>query len=272
MRFLQVFLSLLFVIMSGLFLFFFIEERRNIDNTIPLISVPEGELKIKCDAEPEKLLENVTAFDEKDGDLTDKLIVESVSRFTEKGTCVVTYAVCDSDHHVTTAKRTVTYKDYKSPKFKLKKNPVFSAQGNIRLREYLTVSDKLDGDLTDSIILTVEDYEKGSTGLFYSVAQVTNSKGDTVRLRLPFIVEDIPDDALRVHLKSYLTYVKKGKSVSFKDNLDKVEAADGAAVQSETQIQTEFDADKVGTYLVHYYATDRAGHKGHAVQIVVVEG
>ena len=46
-----------------------------------------------------------------------EVIVESVSRFTDKGVCKVTYAVCDSDNHIAKATRKIIYTDYVSPTF-----------------------------------------------------------------------------------------------------------------------------------------------------------
>ena len=65
----------------------------------------------------ERLLEGVTAYDGKDGDLTSKVFVESISNFVEPGVSNVTYVVYDADRHAAKASRKVVYLDYTPPRF-----------------------------------------------------------------------------------------------------------------------------------------------------------
>ena len=71
----------------------FISEKISIDRTIPQITVEEEMMEVSLKATDEELLKGVTAYDEKDKDLTGKIIIESISGFTEKGVSTVTYAV-----------------------------------------------------------------------------------------------------------------------------------------------------------------------------------
>jgi hypothetical protein len=56
----------------------FISEKLAVDNTIPIIKVEEEMIEVSLKAKDEELLKGVTASDEKDGDLTDKIILVSV--------------------------------------------------------------------------------------------------------------------------------------------------------------------------------------------------
>ena len=91
-------------VMSGVL---FIKNKITTDTTIPEITIEEEVLEVALDAKTEDLLKGVKAFDEKDGDISNKVIVETISKFIDKGVCKVTYAVCDSDNNVSTAVRKV---------------------------------------------------------------------------------------------------------------------------------------------------------------------
>ena len=116
MRILRVVISLLFVVTTALYAYFLVTEKIKSDETIPVIKIESELLEVAIDSTTEDLLKGVTAYDEKDGDLTKSVIVESVSNFSEPGVCRVTYAVCDSNSHVATATRKIKYKGYESPK------------------------------------------------------------------------------------------------------------------------------------------------------------
>lgn len=96
MRFLRIAVSALFAVTLIVFSYFFISNKLNRDDTIPVITVEGDMLDVSIKATNEDLLKGVTAHDDKDGDITSKVIVESISKFTEKGVCKVTYAVCDA--------------------------------------------------------------------------------------------------------------------------------------------------------------------------------
>ena len=82
-----------FVFVSIASIAVYISEKIGTDRTIPQLTVEEEMIEVSLKATDEELLKGVTAYDEKDKDLTEKIIIESVSRFTEKGVSKVTYAV-----------------------------------------------------------------------------------------------------------------------------------------------------------------------------------
>ena len=81
----------------------YIGEKMAVDKTLPVITIEEEMIEVSLKSTDEELLKGVTAHDEKDGDLTDKIIIESISRFKEKGISKVIYAVCDSNNNVSRA-------------------------------------------------------------------------------------------------------------------------------------------------------------------------
>ena len=82
---------------------------KNQDRTAPEIKVDQSKKIAYTEGEDyEKLLEGVTAQDDKDGDLTSEVFVEKVVPVSKKK-AVVYYGVTDKAKHVGTASRAVTY-------------------------------------------------------------------------------------------------------------------------------------------------------------------
>ena len=250
----------------------FVSEKINADKTIPVITVEEELVEVSLKATDEEILKGVTAHDEKDGDLTEKIIIESISGFTEKGVSKVTYAVCDSNNNVAKATRKIKFKDYKSPKFKVSGNLCFSLYERIDISKLITASDCLEGNITEKIIITSEKYSSTNAGAYYIDATVTNKKGDTSTIRLPLIVEDRPASVPEIELKDYLIYVSKGKTVDFKTYIVDALDIDGKSLKDKVTVESNVDFNKEGTYQVHFYATDSLGQRGHSVMTVVVGG
>ena len=215
MRILRIIVVVLFLITTAVFSMYFVNTKLTDDNTIPVIKIDGELIEVSFETTDEELLQGVTAYDEKDKDLTDRVIVESVSRFVDEGICKVTYAVCDNDNNVTNATRKIKYKDYESPKFAMKKGLCFSIYDAIDLVEILTANDCIDGDITRNIIVTSEDYTKSTVGVFQLEMSVSNSKGDTSIINVPLVVEDRSVSSPKIKLTEYLIYVKPGQEIDF---------------------------------------------------------
>lgn len=248
----------------------FVSEKINADPTIPVIKVEEEMIEVSLKATDEELLKGVTAYDEKDKDLTDKIIIESISRFTEKGVSKVTYAVCDSDNNVAKATRKIKFKGYQSPRFKATGNLCFSLYEYIDLKEIISAHDSIEGNITGKIIITSDDYSGSNAGAYSIDVSVTNSKGDTSTVKLPLIIEDRPISVPEIELSEYLVYAKKGASIDFNEYL--IDATQGErSLKNKVTLESNVDFSKPGTYHVHYYVTDTDDLRGHSVLTVIVE-
>ena len=211
MKILRIITVMLSLVITCIFILFYIHEQLNTDNTYPVISIEGSMLEVSIHDGNEKLLMGVTAMDEKDGDLTHKVIVESISQFTEDGICTVTYAVADSNKHVTKNTRKICYTDYESPRFTLKAPMVFTVGNSPYIRQSVGASDVIDGDISDKVIIAATDYQSNTTGVFNITLQATNSKGDIIYLTLPIYVEETNLRAPVIELTDYLIYAKKGE-------------------------------------------------------------
>lgn len=272
MRILRVVAVLLFVVTTALYVYFSVAEKIKTDNSIPVITLEEEVLEVGIDATNKDLLKGVTAFDEKDGDITNKVIVESLSNFIEPGLCRITYAVCDSNNHVATATRKVRYVGYESPKFALEEDLCYSIYERLNLKDAITATDCIDGDITDSIVVSSEDYTSAIAGVFTIQATVTNRKGDTSTVNMNLFVEDLDLSAPEIELTDYLIYMEPtSKEIDFEKYIVGAEDERGNDLTDKVQVQKgKIDTTKPGTYSVHYRVTDRNDVEGHTVLTVII--
>ncbi len=270
MRILRITVSILFVVVLVLFCLFKIQES-TADTSYPVITIDNPMLDVSIHATEDDLLSGVTAYDEKDGDLTHKIIVESISRFTEYGICTVSYAVCDEDNHAVNATRTIRYVDYTSPRFTLSGPLVFGVSQNMSIRNRLGAVDSIDGNISSKVIITADEYTSSAVGKNYISAKVTNSKWDMISIELPVYIENIPLSAPVITLRNYLVYVKAGDSLDIMDNFISAEDKEEADLSASLQIDTNLDLETPGIYEVHYRVYDAYEREGHSILIVVVE-
>lgn len=194
------------------------------DRYAPIIEMDQEELKVSIEAEPDELLKGVTASDSKDGDVTDSLVIESISKFLNGNKKIITYAAFDSDHHVGKATREVSYTDYTSPKFSCKTAFRFPVNTVDFIHE-VTARDCIDGDISDKIKVSpgysvVTDVP----GEYELQLQVSNSSGDVEYLPLTIEIYDPTDREMipEIQLKKYIVYTKVGKTIDLSQYLNKV--------------------------------------------------
>ncbi len=272
MRILRVVAVLLFVVTTALYVYFSVTEKLKTDNTVPVITLEEEVLEVDINATNKDLLRGVTAFDEKDGDITERVIVESLSNFIEPGLCRITYAVCDSNNHVATATRKVRYVGYESPKFTLEEDLCYSIYERLDLKNTIIATDCIDGDISENIVISSEDYTSAIEGVFTIQATVTNRKGDASTINMNLFVEDLDLSAPEIELTDYLIYMKPtDKEIDFEKYIVGAEDERGNDLTDKVQVQKgKIDTTKPGTYSVHYRVTDRNDVEGHTVLTVII--
>lgn len=194
------------------------------DRYPPIVEIKDEELKVSITADKEDLLAGVTATDSKDGDVTDSLVVESISKFLDGNKKLITYAAFDSEHHVGKATREVTYTDYTSPKFSSKK-PFSFPVNTVDFISAVTARDCIDGDITEKIKISpgysvVTDVP----GEYELQIQVSNSSGDVEYLPLTIEIYDPTDRNMvpDIQLKKYIVYTTVGKEIKPSKYLSKV--------------------------------------------------
>lgn len=119
MRYIRTGIVVIFLAVTIIFTANWYSDKKEVDHTYPEIKVGNEQLEVSVKAGADEFLKGIIATDEKDGDITNQVIVESISKFIDKNEhiCNVTYAVADSDNNVTKKTRKIRFIDYESPKF-----------------------------------------------------------------------------------------------------------------------------------------------------------
>lgn len=263
--------QILFVFTLCAFLGFTFHAKKTVDMTYPVIKVPSAQIEVSIASAEEELLRDVTAYDEKDGDLTDSIIIESFSQFIDNGVYTVTYAVADSDCHVSKASRTVRYTDYTSPKFYLTRPLVFNVGEKVDFKNVVGAVDCLDGDISDKVTFLASDYTSTTAGVYTLSVQATNSRGDMIYMDLPVYVEQNSQLAPKISLKKAIMYAPKGMEFDWNVYVAGVTNNGKPAEDYKVEISTDYDSNTPGMYSVHYYVTNDSGYTGHMILTVVVE-
>lgn len=172
----------------------------------PVISNSEETLQISVQDPPEAILRGLSATDATDGDLTDQIMVASVSHFLEPGTVSVKYVVFDNHNNSATLTRRVHYTDYESPKFSLDKSPVYTVGSSFDLLKYVQVEDSIDGNISDHIRVLSNMVNIFSAGNYPVVLEVSNSCGDTAQITLWVNYLNQESSAI-VKLNQYIVYL-----------------------------------------------------------------
>ena len=80
-------------------------------------------LEVSVDAGEEELLQGISAWDNRDGDLTSEIMVDHISTLVSDNTAKITYVVFDRSDNASKLTRTIAYTDYETPKFSLTQPP-----------------------------------------------------------------------------------------------------------------------------------------------------
>lgn len=225
----KVFVILFFLISVGVWKGYDIYAGLQTDNSQPVITLASESVTVSVKDGESAILEGVTAEDAGDGNLTDKIFIESRRNFIEKGKFNVTYAVADSDNHVARATREVIYSDYVSPQFELTEPLEFpntkSAQEDIDIAANLSAHDVIDGDISNKIRISGEYTMNSHTiGDYPMEFVVMNSMGDTVTLPVTVkIYESSASPLPKINLKKYLLNVPVGTKVDLDSMVESIE-------------------------------------------------
>ncbi len=271
MKILRMMVLSLFVMTLGVYGFFHFYNKSHTDLSYPVISYTNDVLDVSVADEKEDLLYDVTAFDEKDGDLTDKIIIEKISNFVEKGISNITYAVIDHDNHVAKATRRIRYLDYKPPYFTFSQAMRFELGSDFNVLGIIGAKDMIDGDVTNKIKLTSSDLSVSLPGVYKMQAQVTNSKGDVRYLQFAVTMYEGTRNGPKIYLKDYLIYLSVGDAFDAASYVDQVMRGDTVLKGLTVTVDSDVNTAKAGNYQADYFVMDENGLTATTSLIVIVE-
>ena len=295
----RIFVVIFFIISVLLFGGYTLIRAVTVDRTLPIIEMDSDEVTISVKGGDAAILEGIKASDEKDGDITGNLFVESKSTFIEKGIFKATIAVADSDNHVTKVERKVTYSDYRSPQFTLTEPLKFLTtrenRDDLNIAESLRANDVVDGNISNKIKISSEYSINGyTTGDSHMEFIVTNSMGDTSKLPVTVnIYSALEESGLpEIILSNYLINTPVGAGADIAALIDQIEYhnetfrrgedgnlyngefdAEGNPIMfdwSAIQIDTDADWNTQGVYEVKITFTDEAANLSNFTRCYVV--
>lgn len=264
-------------------------ERMSLDTEAPEIRIQEGMLNISVSEDKSALLQGVTALDDRSGDVTSSLVVESIRLLDSDGTIRVTYAAFDGTGNVAKAERIACFSDYQSPRFSLSAPMIFVHNSGFDALDIITAEDYFDGNITHRIRATsLDDRNISTMGTHEVEFRVSNSLGETAKLTVPVEVYAPDMYQASLELTDYLIYLPAGSSFRAEDYLDTYTLSgkttslkNGLPEFYSLNTSGTVDTGTPGTYTVAYtvtYARVNTGNPsqnqyfaGYSKLIVVVE-
>ena len=231
-------------------------------NVAPVIRATDKTIEVGDEFDPRA---DVTAQDEEDGDLTDKIeILKNDVNVNEPGIYDVTYKVTDTQG----ASYTTTIKVTVNPKAAvLNACPVINATDKtltvgdqFNPRADVTAEDEEDGDLTDKIEILKNEVDTTKPGKYEVTYKVTDSKGASYTKSITVTV----NPKMEV-LNAIPTIKAEDKTLTVGDTFDPkadvtaTDAEDGNLTDKIEILKNEVDTTKPGKYEVTYKVTDSKG-------------
>ncbi len=277
MKNVQIILIVVFLIVSVVFCAFFCYDRLMVDREAPMIVCDGVPLEVSVSATDRDLCAGLTASDNVDGDLTDRIVVRKVSQLYGSNTAMIQYAVFDSSSNVCTYSRSVTYTDYRKPRFSLTQPLIYNINSIISLSDRLTAHDSIDGNISQRIRVASSSVSSAEKGLYPITVQVTNSSGDTAVAKLTVTIENITSRHPVIRLSEYLIYADADSQLD-EETLRGyiVSAKESSGGQSVDYDDINIDASTLdlstrGCYDVTYSYTNARGLTYNVILTVVVE-
>ncbi|MCD7840260.1 MAG: hypothetical protein LUG46_06530 [Erysipelotrichaceae bacterium] len=264
------FFLLVIILIVGYVGFIYVWDHSKVSGSTPTISAPSDVLEVSVE-DNEAIFEGVSASDEEDGNLTDKVYIESISEFDENQERTVTYTVFDSDDNVARTTRKIKYTDYEAPVFTLSKALcIYYVTSSEEYKDYVSASSVVDGDISSSI--TIDNINYGDS---YDVQSVTYSVTDScgVTTTETYNVTKINYNAtIDIELEEYLIKVDVGQTIYPSSYITSVIEDDIEHDPSDydIEISDNYDPYTPGTY-EFIYRIDHSPSYGITKLTVIVE-
>lgn len=242
------------------------------DTSAPVITDNVGELHLESTQGDHALLEGLTAKDDRDGDLTDKIMVERLSRFVEPGVCNVSYVVFDKSNNIGRYERKVVFDNYTPPRISLEKPLVYYEGNEVTFMDRLKLTHALEGDISHKLKLEASNVDSSEVGVYEIQLRAVTLYGEEIYARLPLNVIAYNAQAPVINLKQNLVYVKQGEPFNPKLYITDVKDCNKNDIDiSVVYVFSQVDVSKPGYGQVRMEVTDSWGHKGVTYLTVIVE-
>ena len=283
MKRINVLLLMILAVAVGLFAGYHLWVHNRLDTTGPVLTVEEGMLEISVKDRETALMKGIRAVDDRDGDVTSSILVESIYGISEDHVTTVTYAAFDRAGNVTKIQREIRLVDYQSPRFEAYGSLTFPGNVGFDLMDYVGAYDVLEGDIRRRVHATLISDTKSvsAEGNHQVKLMVTNSLGDTAEVVIPVMVYSSEWYSADVMLTDYLIYLKQGAAFEAEDYLktfvfrgDPINVSREIPSDINVEIHNGVRTDVTGVYEVTYILSKNlngTNHSGIAKLIVIVE-
>ena len=243
---------IIFLISFGIFAFGKINKIRE-DKKPPVISSNQDQIHVSVKGNEQELKKGLTAKDDKDGDLTDEIIVGQMSPFIQKGVSEVEYLVFDKHNNVGRYKRTVYFDDYSSPVFSLTQPLMYQKGGEITISDRLYAYDVIEGNISSKLKFSSENLLQNEEGIYSLQIEVKNSFGDFAQAEIPINVIQSGNMPGKIELGQYLVYIKAGQKINAEEQISKVLGKDGEELdRSSVRTFSKVNSENPGSGQIRY--------------------
>lgn len=225
----------------------------------------------------------VSAYDNEDGNITGSIIVvyNHVNVYKE-GTYKVGYKVTDSMGMSASCVVKVTVKNYYG-KEDINKNqdPIIYANDiSVALNakfdplEWVAATDKEDGDITNRVMVIVNDVNTSVEGNYHVTYEVIDSSGNKVNKAMMVYVkkeEVVKEQNVEPVINAENLTIEKGVYFDPLDGVTALDEEDGNLTHKIAVEENEVNVSKSGTYKVTYKVTDSMGKTASKSIVVTVE-
>lgn len=225
----------------------------------------------------------VSAYDNEDGNITGSIIVvyNHVNVYKE-GTYKVGYKVTDSMGMSASCVVKVTVKNYYG-KEDINKNQdpiIYSNDISVALNakfdplEWVAATDKEDGDITNRVMVIVNDVNTSVEGNYHVTYEVIDSSGNKVNKAMMVYVkkeEVVKEQNVEPVINAENLTIEKGVYFDPLDGVTALDEEDGNLTHKIAVEENEVNVSKSGTYKVTYKVTDSMGKTASKSIVVTVE-
>lgn len=240
----------------------------------PEITAPGSVLEVSVEDKEDVLLKGIKANDDEDGNISDKVFIESISAFDDNKQRTVTYAVFDSDDHLVRTTRQIKYSDYTAPVFDIDEALCYYyyLSSNEEYKNFVSAESCVDGDLSSKITVEKNYYKDNVHYVDYSVTDSCGTK-ESLTLKADELNKN-PN--VEITLKKYLKRVKKGTTITEiapRSNMEEIKVMDMVddTLKAEVEVTHNYNPDVPGTYEFIYRLSKSNGDYGYTKLVVIVE-
>lgn len=242
------------------------------DTTAPVITDSVGELHLENTQDSHALLQGLSATDDRDGDLTDQILVERLSRFIEPGVCNVSYVVFDSNNNICQYERRVVFDNYTPPVITLSKPLLYYQGSEITFMDRFQLIHALEGDISHKLKLEASNVDPDEVGIYEVQLSAVTAYGEKVYARFPLNVVSYSAQAPMIELTQNLVYVKQGEPFDPKVYVSSITDSNKNDIDiSVVHVFSQVDTSKPGYGQVRMEVNDEFGNKGVTFLTVIVE-